>query len=604
MKRLSFKYLMYFFILTAFSCTDKPAGLPADGIGRKFCSVNPVNIPRDFPSASSYRQVVDDFKFKRRDGDFFYLNHTSGYRYFYNEKFVTFGDGKIIVKTPPNAASEIYYGMKFDESALAKLHTSKILNEYITQSNQMSISRVILQAGGEGKLKLKLENKGVVKFEQEISVFNKNGIREHVVSLPTNFSEEINQIVVLIDAESDLELHEVSLEITPNNQEAKDSLTSSALFLVSSLLDAFDESKGMIFESGRAQRKNMGYGVPSTGMMALALIIGSDLKFIEFDVARRLFESIVNVGHPAIVARAYNGWLPHFIGLDPNSKSEFSVVDTAIYYDSLLFGLEYFKFYDKKKEIVDDIKKIQFKPLLSENRISLGYESDLKIIPYYYDVIGGEFILIELLRAIATGDTQKNLSIQHRKTWGEIGFIPEIANLFFFQFGSLSEPDAVYKHNWLGERKRLYERQRSIIPGVPYFGFSECEIIDKDEKRRYVQQGAELDKIRSLGGPDGFWFTPSYQFMTSLLDSSNFYSTYRPIQKYLSPLSSVPECIFYSTSSGKIDRYNFFQVPIRMHFSLFSIYHFLKQSCNDKDVIYELGTTILGQNRVLPLFYR
>lgn len=592
------------FLFTA--CTDAPEFSDDTYQNRKleqYCLNDPVDV-KNFASPSSYNQTIDNYSFVNSKGDFFYLNETNGYRFFDNRKYFSFTRGMLTANIPAGKSASIFYGMKFDQVPLAGVNSSAVLNEYIKPQYQGRITKLTLLAKGKGDISLILNAKnGKEVFSSLVKINDSNTDKRYDVALP-ELNQEISQATLVFKENSNIELKNFSFDIAFNSRDSQDHIRDAVLFLLSSLLDGFDTSSGLMFETARAQRDRMGYGVPSTGLFSLALIIGVDLGFLDYDKAKSLFELIIDKGYPIIKAQNHYGWLPHYINSAKGFQNEHSVIDTAIFYISLLHGLDYFNLDKKSTEIVSDIKKIDFNRLIKDNRIALGFDKSGSIIPYYYDVVGGEFILIEILRIIATGDTKNNLVLHHRKTWENIGFIPELASLFFYQFGGLNYKDNVYEFNWLQERKRVFSEQKKIFANIsPLFGFSECEISTKDEMRRYIQQGADKANIEKLSIPDGFWFTPSYVLMTSLLEPKSFEGVFSDIQNLISPLSSVPECVFYNSVEKKVTHYNFMQIPLRMYFSLISGYHFIRQSCKDTDVIYDVGTKILKKYGILERFF-
>ncbi len=214
--------------------------------------------------------------------------------------------------------------------------------------------------------------------------------------------------------------------------------------------------------------------IPASGMYALALSAAQAENMVSRDEAVRILRKIYGTVNNDSVMPTQYGILPHFVRWKAGkyiSLAEYSTVDTALYYHSMLLASEILGQSDIETGLENAIKKIDFKALTIQNGagrgfISMGIDSDGKTI--FKDKVwrhwGGESALV-LLLARMSGQTPGfpvSCNPGEAGSSGNVfdgrGFIAEIQSLFYPQFDS-AQPDRLTGQNWVGARRQLLHDQ-------------------------------------------------------------------------------------------------------------------------------------------------
>lgn len=224
--------------------------------------------------------------------------------------------------------------------------------------------------------------------------------------------------------------------------------------------------------------------VPASGMFALAACAAWSMGIVERSFAQ---DTLLRV-HRAIarLPRA-RGLLPHFIhkfptGYRASRGSEYSTVDSSLYYHSMLLAAEMLGEQTVRGELEAAVGQIQFDHLRGPGGfISQGVRNDGKtLIPSVWRSWGGETALVVLLERMALRESAAMRMGKSGRVYHGVGFIPEIEGLFYPQF-LRDEPDALTRVNWLQARRRLLEEQKGYLPRdtaaaqLGVFGFSAGE---------------------------------------------------------------------------------------------------------------------------------
>ncbi len=265
--------------------------------------------------------------------------------------------------------------------------------------------------------------------------------------------------------------------------------------------------------------------IPASGMYALALSAAQAEHLVSRDEAIRVLGKIYNtISNEAVIPRAY-GVLPHFVRWHGNkyvSLSEYSTVDTALYYHSMLIASGILGQSDIVAGLKKEIKKIEFEALTIKSGpdkgfITMGIDRDGKTIfrDRAWRHWGGETALVLLLakmsgyaRGFPVSTDQESAGARGNVFDGR-GFIAEIQSLFYPQFDSV-QPDKLTGQDWLKARRRLlHDQMHSTITNFPgskaaeynLYGYScgevnntfaagcsdYCENGIKDEKNRFIK---------------------------------------------------------------------------------------------------------------------
>lgn len=209
--------------------------------------------------------------------------------------------------------------------------------------------------------------------------------------------------------------------------------------------------------------------VPASGLFALASAAAcqEDTGFITLDQARTILHEVET--SIAAIPKG-KGLLPHFVrrvGGVPriHPGTEFSTVDTALCYQSLLLAAEMLDERDTKARVLSAIRAIDFDGLvLDDGAISHGVKDDGQtMIPFGWRDWGGETAMVMLLKRLAGGSPNVEAMQQTGRPWQGTGFIAEIQSLFYPDFDH-DVPDAVSRVNWKQARLDVLQAQKNYFP--------------------------------------------------------------------------------------------------------------------------------------------
>lgn len=261
-------------------------------------------------------------------------------------------------------------------------------------------------------------------------------------------------------------------------------------------------------------------GVPATAMFPLAACTVMEAGFMRREDAVRIFRQTLDA---VFSLRRSRGLLPHFVSLQDGRRdlvpgTEFSTLDTAIAWQSLLLAATWLEDSGAADRILAAIREIDFQACRGEDgRIChgfLGPDAEEPLAAWWTDW-GGETALVLMLERMALGDAACAPMEGGGRVFRDCGFIAEIAGLFYPWF-SCSRPDAVTGVDWLGARRRLLADQQAYFPSfLPesfaatngIFGLSAGETKDGSG---YQANGAALPDIRLIH--------PHYMLMSATID--------------------------------------------------------------------------------------
>ncbi len=209
--------------------------------------------------------------------------------------------------------------------------------------------------------------------------------------------------------------------------------------------------------------------IPATGLFALAtaMMCQPDVAMVPVDTARDLVRKI---WRSVAAVPTGKGLLPHFVTIINGRPvihpgTEFSTVDTAIYYQSLFMAAQMLDDHETSKEVLERIKAVDFAGLLlTDGAISHGLRDDgSTLIKFGWRDWGGETALVMLLAKMAGVPLHSEIMQASGKPWQGTGFIAEIQSLLYPDFDQ-AIPDAVSKVNWHEARENLLARQKNYFP--------------------------------------------------------------------------------------------------------------------------------------------
>ena len=208
--------------------------------------------------------------------------------------------------------------------------------------------------------------------------------------------------------------------------------------------------------------------VPACGLFALSTALAAKQGIVTDrfarDLVRRIEDSISRLD-------TAQGLLPHFVKLSYTGRyvilpgTEFSTVDTAIYYHAMLLAAEILRDDAMTERLGDAIQRMRFEGALldSEGYIRHGLREDRATpLRSSWRDWGGETALVLALANMTASPPPPRMASTGR-VYDGTGFIAEIQSLFYPDFDDRS-PDVVSKQDWPASRRTLLARQKEYFP--------------------------------------------------------------------------------------------------------------------------------------------
>lgn len=368
------------------------------------------------------------------------------------------------------------------------------------------------------------------------------------------------------------------------------------------LARSYDAEAGLVKD--RAHLEDGAFeSLASTGLFALATAAVSQppLSIVSPEQAQAVLKKI----HTAVQALDRPlGLLPHFVrrcasGYMIHPGTEYSTVDTALYYHSLLLGAELLGDQGMKMDLVSAVDQIDFAKLrLQGGVISHGIKEDGRtLLEHGWKDWGGETALVMMLQNIVDENAPRHKMERPAQAWQGTGFITEIQSLFYPDFDS-DEPDALDGVKWLTARRRMFDAQRDYIqrtwPGslaarIGLYGLSAGE---GQRGRSYHVGGVDL--------PDQSVIHPHYILMSAALaEPAPTYALLRRLEKagLFTPWGMVET----ATVSGH--DYLPMNGSLNAGFETLGAYHLLAKHRAIPNAIYSACRQSAELRRAVQLFY-
>lgn len=337
---------------------------------------------------------------------------------------------------------------------------------WIEGQHQPRIEAVQVIAAGYGSLKLEIQ-------DADHGVLWTNFVKlDGPIFVATQFTikpEDLRKAKFLnwtVEPGSDISLNRLSLGFRIANTDL-----AHYAFLASYAKLSRCYEGGLGFVRDRAHTEPGAFDtVPTTGLFALATAVAASpaMGIVSPEKALKLVRDI----HRQVAAlKAPLGLLPHFVRhreghYHIHPGTEYSTIDTAIYYQSMLLAAGLLNDAALKAELLSGMRKIAFDRLiLPDGTITHGLQSDGEtLLPHGWDDWGGETALVVLQRHLANPAAPPlKLTIDHPgRPWQGTGFIAELQSLFYPDFDS-EQPDTLSATNWKLARTRHLQEQQAYI---------------------------------------------------------------------------------------------------------------------------------------------
>ena len=343
--------------------------------------------------------------------------------------------------------------------------------------------------------------------------------------------------------------------------------------------------------------------VPACGLFALSTALAAKRGIVSDRFAGDLAERIEdNICH----LETARGLLPHFVKRHQDGRygilpgTEYSTVDTAIYYHAMLLAAEILQNEELKARLTAAVRAIGLGDIMldSEGYVRHGLRED-KVTPLraVWRDWGGETALVLALGAMTSHPPPFRMASSGR-VYDGTGFIAEIQSLFYPDFDDPT-PDSLTKQSWPAARKTLLERQKEYFPKT----WPESEAakhgfygLSAGEARRgmgYLVSGVELPKLTVIH--------PHYVLMSApnVVKPSDVYDLLRSMEE----ARLFPPWGMVEHFTKDVDEYLPMLGALNASFECISAYHLLARSRGMKDELYEASLRNELLRRGASIFY-
>ncbi len=342
--------------------------------------------------------------------------------------------------------------------------------------------------------------------------------------------------------------------------------------------------------------------IPSSGMFALASAAAARAGMIQPEMARDMIRHI-----HASVSRidTADGLLPHFVKQNKEGVyvilpgTEYSTVDTSIYYHGMLLAAAMMQDADTSRELAQRVSQISLGKMLTEDGyVRHGVRSDKTTpLPGVWRDWGGESALVLAMAAMTSHPIAGKM---HKSgyAYDGTGFIPEIQSLFYSDFNS-SRLDAISEQNWWAARQTMLIRQKEYFPQnwpdsrVAKLGLYGLSAGEGRLGVGYMVSGVDLPQQRYLH--------PHYVLMSGALESrvDDVYDILRRMEQeqFFPPWGMVENV----NKDG--DEYLAMQGSLNAAFETLGAYHLLAKHRGTPNAIYETANREPLMRKGAALFY-
>ncbi len=339
--------------------------------------------------------------------------------------------------------------------------------------------------------------------------------------------------------------------------------------------------------------------VPATGLFCLTTAAAAREGIVTPEFAQRTLHNVI-----ARISQlpAPHGVLPHFIRLHEGAytlhpQTEYSTVDTAIYYHAMLIAAHMLGDSTSLATLQAQLSRLEFPKLRnSEGRVIHGLdENKAPLVSHWYDW-GGETALVLLLQKMADPTATPQMS-PDGQPWRGCGFIAELQSLFYPQFDQTT-PDALTHQNWPAIRRALLQRQLAYFHpphpdqkiALPIYGLSAGEAF---RGLGYTASGVDQPGLSLV--------FPHYMLM-SASHSTEPVDVYGRLilmeQNGLFPPLGLVENVDLRTGE-----YLPMVGSLNAAFEAISAYHLMKRTRGEPDLIYQAAITCPPLAAAIKIFY-
>lgn len=414
-------------------------------------------------AGQTFTILVDDFKPQPYQGDPSYsYNRLDGDRGGISDTTTEWEQGNVKLSIAPSSTwGGIWMSLNHPIREGKQINFSAILPAPIKQEYQSNVTGIqvqVMNATPGRFLKLELKNGDVLLWSDAITLNGDTQLIE--ISLPA--LNNINHLVLVLDQAQPNDYVVIERISFAAQTQIKDTATAAFVWSYGMLLENWNPHTGLVRDKAKDASGEFD-AIQATGNLAAATAAASQLGIIERTDAIQIVDKIGDTLLNKIPR--LHGLLPHWVKMLPTGEfvivdgTEWSSVDTVIAVLGLLEAQSSLGMDTSATEQL--LKDIDWDALVTPNGISHGYTYAGTLIPYGWDVFGGESWLVQLAYASATGQVAP-LAYPSPPTANGSGFIDELAWLY------IPPPNGkdIWKTNWNQYRKDAVQNQIAYYPNL------------------------------------------------------------------------------------------------------------------------------------------
>lgn len=375
--------------------------------------------------------LLDDFTPQPYQGEsVYFFNRLGGDRGAINDSILDWGNGQVTTTVSSGKSwggawmslnHPIREAIPIDFSVILP---PQVLPEY--QSQITGITVRILRGTPKRTLKLELKDGSNLRWESEVTL---NG-RSQAVSFDLPALGNINHFVWVLDRASAgdyVVLDSVSFAATT---QITDTATAAFVWSYSMLLNNWNPDTGLVRDKAKDASGEFD-AIQATGSLAAATAVAEQLGVVTPEDAAKIVDRISET--LLVDLPRFHGLWPHWVKVSSAGEvniaenTEWSSVDTVIAGIGLLVAQGGLGMDTSNTE--QFLKEIDWVDLVTPGGISHGYTNTGDLIPYSWDVFGGESWLVALVYSGVTGQLAP-IPYHSPPTANGSGFIDELAWLF------------------------------------------------------------------------------------------------------------------------------------------------------------------------------
>jgi hypothetical protein len=523
---------------------------------------NPDSI-NEQASTTSIPILVDDFKPQRYQGDAaYYYNRLNGDRGALNNSLMDWGIGYVRATVASgNTWAGIWESLNHPIREGLSIDFSTVLPGQIVPAYQSQITGISVRitGGTPGRpLRLELKDGNTLRWSSQINL--SGGAQIITSSLPSLGT--VNQLVLVLDNAAGGDYVTVERVSFIATTQITDSATKAFVWSYAMLLANWAPDTGLVRDSAKVPSGDFD-AIQSTGSLAAATALAEQLGVISHNdavaIVTKISDTLLN--H---IPR-FRGLWPHWVKVSNGTinilaNTEWSSVDTVIAAIALLdaqiaLGLD-------PVATEQMLRSIDWNNLKTPNGISHGYDFAGNLIPFAWDVFGGESWFTALAFAAVTSQVAP-LAYASPPTANGSGFIDELAWLFV---PPPSVQDA-WGVNWSVYRSTAAQTQINYHPDhYPSSCFAQKGLFGLSAAEAANPAGVAKGAIYQAFGVGGAFanpndgsallgapvVTPHYSAMIASLRPAEAIKMWDWLiaQEYFSPLNNVESLMYSPANSG------------------------------------------------------